>query len=68
MLGKKSEPLLQSEEQEFLDLDKLIEGSLDKRGIVPEDLKINSNAERLESILKKADEIINEVKKKENNG
>ena len=65
---KKNEPLLQSEEKEFLDLDILIEGSLDKRAIIPDDLKINSNTERLESILKKADEIIKEVKNKEING
>ncbi|MEO0505086.1 MAG: hypothetical protein AAF090_02970 [Bacteroidota bacterium] len=62
----KQDQLSHSEEQEFLELDELIEGALDKRGMVPEDLKITSNAERLESILKKADEIIKEVKKRNN--
>lgn len=60
---KKNSSLSFSEEKEFMDLDELIEESLDNRSAIPENLKLFANAEKLESILKKADEIINEVKK-----
>uniref|UniRef100_UPI004049EDAA hypothetical protein n=1 Tax=Gelidibacter sp. TaxID=2018083 RepID=UPI004049EDAA len=61
--GKK-ETLTNSEEEELMELDSLVEKSLDNKSKVPLNIKISSNAERLEKLLNKADEIIEAVKKK----
>ena len=53
--------LTSSEEQELMDLDSLVSKSLDKRGYIQEDLKISSNTDRLQALIKKADDIIDAI-------
>lgn len=61
---RKNDLLSNSEEQELLELDSLVEKSLDKKSKLPIDLKISSNSKRLEELLTKADKIIEAIKKK----
>lgn len=65
---RKNDPLTNSEEQELLELDSLIEKSLDKQSKMPVDLKATTNSERLEELLNKADKIIEAINKKNLDG
>lgn len=65
---RKNNPLTNSEEQELLELDSLIEKSLDKKSKMPVDLKATTNSERLEELLNKADKIIEAINKKNLDG
>ncbi|WP_296385364.1 hypothetical protein [Winogradskyella sp.] len=67
-LKKKQEEdsLTMSEEQELLDLDSLVSKSLDKRGYIKEDIRISSNTDRLQELIKKADDIIDAINKQKN--
>ncbi|WP_179006073.1 hypothetical protein [Winogradskyella forsetii] len=65
---RKNNPLTNSEEQEFLELDSLIEKSLDKQSKIPVDLKATTNSERLKELLNKADKIIEAINKKNLDG
>lgn len=65
---RKNTPLTNSEEQELLELDSLIEKSLDRKSKMPTDLKASTNSERLEELLNKADKIIEAINKKNLDG
>lgn len=61
---RKNTSLTNSEEQELLELDSLIEKSLDRKSKMPTDLKESTNSERLKELLNKADKIIEAINKK----
>jgi len=58
--------LTMSEEQELLDLDSIVSKSLDKRGFIKEDIRVSSNTDRLQELIKKADDIIDAINKQKN--
>jgi hypothetical protein len=58
-------PLTMSEEQELIDLDSLVSKSLDKRGFIKDDIRTSSNTDRLQTLIKKADDIIDAINKQE---
>jgi DNA-binding NarL/FixJ family response regulator len=60
------ESLTSSEEQELMDLDSLVSKSLDKRGFIQENIRISSNTDRLQALIKKADDIIEAISKQKN--
>lgn len=65
---RKTTPLTNSEEEELLELDYLIEKSLDKKSKIPIDLKDSTNSDRLKELINKADEIIEAINKKNLDG
>ncbi|NHM07614.1 hypothetical protein G4D82_10305 [Flavobacterium sp. CYK-4] len=66
IIKRQTEPLTLSEEEELIELDALVEKSLDKRNAIPPSLKANTNAERLNTLIEKTDALINEIKSKKN--
>ena len=57
------EGLSMEEEKELIELDDLIEKSLDKKSAVPEELKVTSNEKRMSDMLREVDELMEKVKK-----
>jgi DNA-binding NarL/FixJ family response regulator len=53
------------QEQEMIELDHFLERSIDKKNSIPEEFKSLSNSKRLEDILAKVDELLQQVKTKE---
>lgn len=69
LIGKrKKEALTYAEEEELIELDSVIEKNLDKKGAIPDDFKKNTNTERLNDLINKTDELIREIKSKNNDG
>ena len=60
---QKDSSLTMSEEQELIDLDSLVSKSLDKRGFIKKDIKVSTNTDRLQALIKKADDIIDAINK-----
>jgi hypothetical protein len=50
------------EEEAIINLDRFLEASVNNKGTIPQDLKSTSNAERLEALLAKVDELLKKVK------
>jgi hypothetical protein len=55
------------EEEELITLDSFIEKTLDRKSSIPNNFKCNSNSERLNKLIDKTDELINEIKLKKKN-
>lgn len=55
--------LIPSEEEELLELDSFLEKSYGKKGATPRSLKTNSYLSKLNELIDKADEIINNIDK-----
>ena len=64
LVKKQKEPLNNREEEELIELDSLIEKTLDKRNSIPADFKKITNTEKLRELINKTDELIREVKSK----
>lgn len=60
-------PLNNREEEELIELDSMIEKTLDKRNSIPPDFKTITNTEKLNELINKTEELIKEVKSKKEN-
>lgn len=63
--ARKQKPLKNIEENELIELDNFLEKSLNKSHLIPSDLKSTTNTQRLNSLLEKADSILEKLKKDE---